>query len=59
MGIRDNFRQAIDEMIGAKPNDLTVSDEQIANGQALLARNRSGIRLLLLKKSSQKRLNQV
>ena len=35
MGLRDNFRQAIDEMIGAKPNDLTVSDEQIANGQAL------------------------
>jgi len=35
MGIRDNFRQAIDEMIGAKPNDLTVSDEQIANGQVL------------------------
>lgn len=36
MGLRDNFRQAIDEMIGAKPNDLAVPDEQGANGQEIV-----------------------
>jgi cytoskeletal protein CcmA (bactofilin family) len=33
MGIRDNFRQAIDDMTGARPAELTAPDGLAANGQ--------------------------
>ncbi|MDD2458859.1 MAG: polymer-forming cytoskeletal protein [Eubacteriales bacterium] len=31
MGIRDNFRQAIDEMIGTKPAETTAPDDRVEN----------------------------
>ncbi|NCA97897.1 MAG: polymer-forming cytoskeletal protein [Clostridia bacterium] len=34
MGMRDNFRQAIDEMIGSKPADTTTPDELDKRNQA-------------------------